>query len=334
MKTILLALMGVMTMFLASTTAYSQEKGTMEWNGYIQTRLSSNFDESTEFTIRRAKLWVNGTLPQADYISYNVQLVYRSFSDDALMFQDAYANLRLGSYGTLRAGRFVPDFMLERSQPDYKIPVLERADVVNGLIHNSKQMAREIGAQYTFQSDASPLHFSLGVYNANVDKPEHSKDNSLLVTSRASVKVFNADKSWLTLGASAAYRHLDNIGLPTIYKADSLLSGEDFRWGFEALLHLNSLELQGEFVQANINSDIANGYYGLLTWSFARKYQSVVFTEKYDDLNPATSNNAWYGLGFNYQISGKTKLMADFKGRTVMGRSVNGGDIQLQVFFN
>ncbi len=334
MKTVLLALMGVTTMLLTSTMAYSQEKGTMEWNGYIQTRLSSNFDKSTEFTIRRAKLWVNGTLPQADYITYKVQLVYRSFKDDALMFQDAYANLRLGGYGSLRAGRFVPDFMLQRGQPDYKIPVLERAAVINGLIHNEKQMAREIGAQYTFQSDASPLHFSLGLFNANVDKPEHSKDNSLLVTSRASVKVFNAGEKWLVLGASAAYRHLNNTSLTTIYKADSLLSGNDFRWGLEAQLHFNSLELQGEFVQANINSDVANGYYGLATWSFAHKYQSVFFTEKYDDLNPATSNNAWYGIGFNYQISGRTNLMADFKGRTVMGSSVKGGDIQLQVFFN
>ena len=202
-------------------------------------------------------------------------MVYRSFKDESLMLQDAFADMRLKRYGSLRAGRFVPDFMLQRMQPDYEIPVLERALVVNSLIHNEKQMARETGIQYTFQRESLPLHFSLGVFNGNVDKPTHSKDNSLLYTSRVVYKIINHESTWLNIGGSAAYRHLDKTSLTTIYKPDSLISGDDFRWGLEAQLHWNNLEFQGEYVQANINTDKADGWYALANYTFLKKYQAA-----------------------------------------------------------
>jgi len=326
---------GLLLLLLSSATLiFAQEQKTLNWNGYIQTRLNSDFDKSTEFTIRRAKLWVYGSVPKADYITYKVQMIYRSYKDEGLMFQDAYADIRLKEFGKIRAGRFVPDFMLQRMQPDYEIPVFERAAVINSLIHNEKQMAREMGVQYTFQSDSLPLHFSLGVFNANVDKPAHSKDNSLLYTSRLVYKIINQENTWLNIGGSAAYRHLDKTSLTTIYNPDSLFTGDDFRWGVESQLHLNKLELQGEYVQAKINSDIAKGWYALANYTFQKKYQVVALSERYIDLNPTTSNNAWYGLGFNYLITGKTKLMVDFKTQE-SGNGFNySGNIQLQIFFN
>lgn len=326
---------GLLVLLITSAISlFAQEKKSLNWNGYLQTRLGSDFDKSTEFSVRRAKLWVYGSLPKAEYISYKVQMVYRSNKDEALMFQDAFADIRLNGYGRVRVGRFVPDFMLQRMQPDYEIPVFERAAVINSLIHNEKQMAREVGIHYTFQSDSLPWHFSLGVFNTNVDKPAHSKDNSLLYTSRLGYKIINNRDSWLNIGGSVAYRHLDKTSLTTIYNPDSLLTGNDFRWGVEAQLHFNKFELQGEYIQAKINSDIAKGWYVLANYTFQRKYQLVALTERYIDLNPTTSNNALYGLGFNYLITEKTILMADFRTQ----ESGNGfnylGNIQLQIFFN
>ncbi len=334
MKPYFLSVIAGTGLLLSSIPVFSQTENLPKWNGYIQTRLGSDFDKTTEFTIRRAKLWIYGNVPKADYISYKFQIVYRSFKDESLMFQDAFADIRLKSYGSLRAGRFVPDFMLQRMQPDYEIPVLERAAVINSLIHNEKQMARETGVQYTFQHDSLPVHFSLGVFNANVDKPAHSTDNFLLYTSRLVYIIINHGNTWLNIGGSAAYRHLDKTTLTTIYKADSLITGNDFRWGLETQLHWDNFELQGEYVQVNINKDKANGWYALANYTFLKKYQAVALTEKYTSLNPATNNNEWYGLGFNYQISGKTKLMTDLKTRK-SGTKLNYlGDIQLQIFFN
>lgn len=323
-----------MILFVTTANCAFTQSSLPQWNGYIQTRLSSNFDNSSEFTIRRAKLWVYGTVPKVDFITYKIQMVYRSFKDDALMFQDAYADIKMKSFGTLRAGRFVPDFMLQRMQPDYEIPVLERALVINSLIHNEKQMARETGVQYTYQSDSLPLHFSMGVFNANVDKPMQSKDNSLLYTTRLNYKIINNPNEWLTFGGSASYRHLDKLSLTTIYNPNLLITGNDYRWGLEAQLHWNGFELQGEYVQANINKDIAKGYYSLANYTFYSKYQIVILTEKYNDLNPVTNDNAWYGAGFNYFIKGKTKLMTDFKAQGYGNKLNCLGEIQLQIFIN
>ncbi len=327
----------VMTLLMTviiNTMSFSQSEHLPKWNGYLQTRLASDFDKSTEFTIRRAKLWVYGKVPKVDYISYKFQMVYRSFKDEPLMFQDAYADIRFKNYGSLRAGRFVPDFMLQRMQPDYEIRVLERADVINNLVHNEKQMARETGVQYMFQQDSLPMHFSLGIFNANVDKPAHSKDNFLLYTSRLGYKIINHKNILLSMGGSAAYRHLNKTTLTTIYKPDSLITGNDFRWGLETQLQLFNLELQGEYVQAQINNDKADGWYALANYTIEKKYQVVMLAQKFNALNPAVNNKVWYGVGFNYQITGKTKLMTDLKTQKSATKNNYLGEIQLQIFFN
>lgn len=329
-KYLFAGIMGLSSMM----TSYSQSKDLLQWNGYIQTRLETDFNKSTEFIIRRAKLWAYGNVPKAEYISYKIQLVYRSFKDESLMFQDAYADIKLKNYGTICIGRFVPDFMLQRKQPDYEIPVLERAAVENSLIFNEKQMARETGFQYQFKSDSLPLHFSFGVFNANVDKPMHSKDNLLLYTSRLVYKIITTQNIELNIGGSMAFRKLDKISLTTIYNSDTLLSGNDFRYGLETQFIMDRIELQGEYVRARINSDIADGWYALAACPIAKKIQTIAFVEKFTDLNPVTNDKAWYGTGLNYQITGKTKIMTDYKTRRSGNKFTNAGDIQLQVFFN
>ncbi|MGB9745420.1 MAG: porin [Bacteroidales bacterium] len=312
----------------------AQPENPCKWNGYFQTRFMSDFDKSTEFIIRRAKVWIYGNVPKANFISYKLQMVYRSYKDESLMFQDVYADIKSKKYGSLRTGRFVPDFMLQRMQPDYEIPLLERADVINSLVHNEKQMAREVGLQYMFQSDSLPVHFSLGVFNANVDKPAHNKDHSLLCTSRVTYAIINQNNIGLRLGVSGAYRHLHQTTLTTIYKADSLISGDDFRWGVETQLHWSNLEVQAEYVKANINKDKASGWYALADYTFRQKYQAVIFVQKYQALNPAINSNPLYGAGLNYKITEKTKLMADLRTQKSANKQNFIGEIQLQVFFN
>ncbi|MCB9002382.1 MAG: porin [Bacteroidales bacterium] len=325
-------LVTILVLLTFRSVAVSQSGNWPKWNGYIQTRVASNFDKFTEFTVRRSKLWVYGSLPKANYVSYKVQMVYRSFKDETVVLQDALANIRLRNFGEVKIGRFVPDFMLQRIQPDYEIPVLERASVINSLTINEKQMGREVGAQYTLQSNA--FHFSVGVFNANVDAPSHSKDNSFLSTSRLEYKVIHQNNFWVSIGGSVAYRYLNGLTMANIYNADSTIIGDDFRWGVETQLHWNKFDLQGEYVQANINSDAAKGWYGIACYSFLTKYQVIALTEKYIDLNPDTNNNCWVGVGVNYKITGKTKLMADFKAQEEGSEYNYLGDIQLQVFFN
>jgi len=320
--------------FLWTILGFSQNSNYPKWNGYIQTRFTSDFDKSSEFIIRRAKLWIYGEVPKADYISYKIQMNYRSYKDETPILQDAYADIRFKNYGMLRVGRFVPDFMLQRMQPDYEIPVLERALVVNSFVHNEKQMAREMGLSYVFERDSLPFHFSFGLFNANVDKPTHSIDNYFLYTSRLTYQFIPTSDLKLHIGGSAAYRHLNKTTLTTIYGANSFISGSDVRWGVEFQFLFKHVKLQSEYLEAKINDDIAHGYYLLADYTFYQKYQAVLFIEKYIDLNVTTNDNPWYGVGFNYQISEKTKLMAEIKTQKSAAKQNYLGEIQWQVFFN
>ncbi|WP_159103384.1 porin [Prolixibacter bellariivorans] len=325
-----LKLLALLLFFAASVQA--QENKGPQLNGYIQTRFSSNLNTTSEFMVRRAKLWLKGDVPRLDFISYKLQVVYRSFKDQNFTFQDALADIHLKENGLFRLGRFVPDFMMQRMQPDYRIPVLERATVINALNMNPKYGARMIGLEYLYSHPGQPWHASIGLFNGNTDKPAHN-NNSLLVTSQLNRKFSFADKSDLTLGGSVAYRNITQMSLPTIYAAGSLISGDDFRWGTEALLHSGHFHLQAEYIQALLNSEKADGYYLLGWYDFNSHYQLTAFTDKYTDLNPATANHSWYGLGFNYLMTEKTKLMADFRCSDLDQNPVYSANIQLQIFF-
>ncbi len=191
------------------------------------------------------------------------------------MFQDAFVDIKMENYGKIRIGRFVPVFMFQRMQPDYEIPVLERAYVVNGLTHNEKQMARQMGVNYIFDNDTLPLHFSLGIFNANIDKPAHSKDNNLLYTSRIAYKIINRENIWWKVGSSLSYRKLNNLTLTTIYNFDTLISGKDFRFGFETQLHIKNFEFQTEYIKAQINNDKADGWYFLTNYLLMKNIKQL-----------------------------------------------------------
>lgn len=93
------------------------------------------------------------------------------------MLQDVYGEYRL-PFGIVRAGQFVPDFSLERSQGDAYIPVIERAAVVNALIPSGDTYARDIGTKFVFQPKGSGFHTSFGVYNGKGKRSRTKTDNS------------------------------------------------------------------------------------------------------------------------------------------------------------
>lgn len=303
-------------------------------HGYIQTRFTTDFDQTNDFSIRRAKLWVDGNAPGLDNISYKIQVVYRSFADEAVMLQDAFADVKFEDYGLIRAGRFVPDFMLQRMQPDYDIPYIERAGVINGLIHSTKSMARQIGVQYTYQSKQSPLHISFGAFNANLESPGKNKDLNLLYTSKAQINFLKNDNALIELGASGSYRYANGITMNKIYNSNVLVVGNDYRWGLETQMNYKDFGFQAEYIQANINKDRAWGYYADINYYLTKTIQVAVETEKYSDLIPTTNDNEWFGVGFNNYFTERTKLMADFRTQFSSIKNNYLGEIQYQVFFN
>lgn len=257
MKSSLIIFLTVITSFIVSQDITGQSD--FEWNGYIQTRLNSDFNTHNEFMIRRGKLWVKGVVPSIDHLSFKVQTVFRSHKDYSFMVQDVYAQYSAGEH-QFTIGRMVPDFTLQWNQPDAVIPTLERGLVADGLIHGDQSIARLIGFQYRYnQSD--DFHLGTGIFNANFNIPGENSDRSFLYLFRSSYNFIHSAKMLLHLGFSASYRKLNSISLPRIYNTDKIISGDDFRWGFESLFSTNWLELEGEYLTANINKDHAWGYY-------------------------------------------------------------------------
>lgn len=305
-----------------------------KFHGYIQSRFSSDFVKTNDFMIRRAKLWVDGKVPDMDMITYKIQGVYRSFKDDAFMFQDAFADIKFNDLGYLRAGRFVPDFLLQRTQPDYAIPDIERADVINGLVHSPQSMARQIGIQYTFQPKEIPIHLSAGIFNANITSPGKNIDKNLLYTLRSQINFKNSNDVLVAAGFSLAYRYVNSLSMSSIYNSNINITGNDYRFGFELQLQLKDLSFQSEYIQANINKDRAWGYYAGTDIIIVDKFHATAAVEKYQDIIQETNDNEWYGFGLNYCFTKNTKIMTDFKTQFSSIENNYLAEVQFQVFFN
>lgn len=320
-------------MFMIFSLSLFAQNNNPEFHGYIQSRFTYNDGNSLSFMIRRAKLWLDGKAPMADNITYKMQVVYRSNTDENFYFQDAFADVKW-NFGFLRVGRFVPNFTLQRMQSDAFIPVLERANVINSLIHGDKSSAREIGVEGNFDLLSSNLKLSLGIFNGNQKVPGNNISNDLLYTSKISYNLFNDKDNLLNIGASFGYRYLDNQTLSKIFPSNENITGNDYRYGFQIELKLNKFDFQSEFVNANIINKNAWGYYAYAGYYLTDDFQVLAQIEKYKDLIPATNDNEWYLVGLNYYFTQKNKLMADYKTQFNGNGNINIAEIQYQIFFN
>lgn len=306
----------------------------IEWDGYLQTRFSADFKNTNDIMIRRGKLWIKGSVPETEKLFFKLQGVYRSFKDNTLMIQDVYAELMGESY-KLRIGRMVPDFSLQWNQPDAVIPVLERGQVIDGLIHGDKSTARMIGVQYLYQPENNGLHLGVGVFNANLTPPGKNSDQSFLYTLHTSYNLLNRNSLLAETGLSIAYRKLDNLTLPKIFDPTSLISGDDLRFGFETLLKIRKFEIQAEYLEAEINHQKAYGYYAYLNCNCSDKNQIIVAYDKFVDINRSTNDAPWLIAGYNHLfLDNKVKLMMDFRVQDIESTINYMFNMQGQIFFN
>ena len=329
MKKLLFILFAFLVSFIPS---FAQNENP-EFHGYIQSRFTYNDGNSSSFMIRRAKLWLDGKAPMSNNITYKMQVVYRSATDENFYFQDAFADVKW-TFGFLRVGKFVPNFTLQRMQSDAFIPVLERANVINNLIHGDKSSAREIGVEGNFDLLNSNLKLSLGIFNGNQKVPGDNISKDFLYTSKISYDILKNKDELINIGASFGYRYLDNQTLSKIYSSSENITGNDYRYGFQTEIKLNKFDFQSEFVNANIINKNAWGYYAYAGYYLNDDFQLLAQIEKYKDLNPTSNDNEWYLVGLNYYFTQKNKLMADFKTQFSSIKNNYLSEIQYQIFFN
>jgi phosphate-selective porin len=315
-----------------NTVLFAQTKIT--WNGYLQTRFSDDFRSNTGFSIRRAKLWVAGPTPVDTNLCFRMQGIFRYQTSGTFMLQDVYGEYKL-PFGFVRAGQFVPDFSLERSQGDAYMPLIERASVDNALIPTGDTFARDIGAEFVLEPQRSGLHTSFGLYNGNGGNTKSNEDRRFLYTNRTTYELrFTKDLFW-TSGFSVAYRDKRDLAFPGILGSGRTFSGKDFRWGLETHIRSASWEVQAEYLQADLGNQKSYGYYVLADYDPDSRNEIALSTEKLDVPNPACPANPWYIAGYSHFFKGQQeKVMIDARTQPLSNRTNYGATIQFQFYFN
>jgi phosphate-selective porin len=307
----------------------SQQK--VDWNGYLQYRFTDNYLDQTAFSVRRAKLWLNGTMPEdAHSWNYKVQAMFHQQAQFDFLLQDVFVNYKSNDF-EITAGQFVPDFSLQRKQPDYVIPIVERAAVVNALVPAAETMARDIGVEA--KASGNPGSISFGFFNGNGANSLSNKRNFLLVQ-RSTVSLLNAD-AIVQLGYNLSYRHATTLQCAKMLGPGIFFSGNDFRFGFEGRFVLNGIEIQSEYIEAHLGRAKASGFYALADYLITPEHRVTLSIEKLKDLNPATQDDPWYILAYSYLIKeDQIKLSLENRFQPTAGNTNVLTILQMQYFFH
>jgi len=320
-------------MFISLTSLSAQDKSTSKvtWIGYAQLRFTTNFNDVNSFAMRRMKLWVKSTPEFDSHWGYKIQTTITSNQNEKFMLQDVEAFYQTAHF-KFNFGQFVPQYSLERFQPDFTIPLTERAEVINALIPNGTLGVRDIGVEGNYTSTTQKLQTWLGIFNGHGIKEYKFDNEGILLTNKTAVHLLN---NHLVTGYSLMYRKADHLQLKFVLPDSVQFSGNDLRYNVFAQFHSKKFVLQAEYLRAKLNDRIADGYYVLVTLNMT-KNQIVASWNKYNDLIESTDNSSMVHFGYDHLIDGdKLKIMVDNGAQLSAGALRNYySTIQLQLFCN
>ena len=313
---------------LQSMSALAQQKNDV--NGYLQYRFTDNYLDQTNFSIRRAKLWAEGTLPlNLQEWGYKVQAQFYNKQNFLFQLQDAFLTYSISSF-KITAGQFVPEFTMQRKQSDYLIPFTERANVITYLVPSSETMGRDIGVQADYKEKYGGISF--GFFNGNGANTVSNKRNFLL-TNRGYFN-YNNNSNELQFGYSLSYRKDNGLVFSNILGSSTNFSGKDFRYGFDFRIKLSVFEFQSEYLEGHLGSKKAKGFYALADYLITNKNLIAVSIEQLNDLNPSTVDKPWYKVGYSYLIKGNfIKISLDNQFQFLNDKTNVMTTLQVQYFF-
>lgn len=344
------ALLAVALVGRAPMVLRAQSSAGLQWHGYGQFRYS-RAPASSGFALRRAKLWLQGPVPAIDNVSFKVQGIFRNGAAGSFVLQDFFVQYQ-GSLGRLRLGQMVPAFSLQRSQPDYLVPLVERAAVVDAMIPGAKTLARDIGAQVFLGSTAGPVHLAAGVFNGSGANHASGREGSFLATTRLTYTHGLSPGVKATAGVSGSYRRTAGTDVGILSGEGAAFSGRDVRWGMEAHVQGDGWEFQGEYLESRLEDERSRGFYVLGDCAVSSANQIVLSVERLR--TPASSDDdPWYVVGFNRFFSAREakgagharvpdgssgaqpdRLMADLRLRHAGTGIEYGAEVQLQFFLH
>ena len=252
----------LVSVFLAQTLfGQEQIKPKMSWDGYAQLRFKSNFQDVNSFAMRRMKLWLYSTPDFNAHWGYKVQTTITSNQNEKFVLQDVVAFYRFKHF-KINFGQFIPHYSLQRFQPDYVVPLTERAPVINELIPNGTLGVRDIGIEANFHNSEKNFETWIGIFNGSGIKEYRLNNSGFMITHKS---IFHFFHTKLNAGYSLMYRKADQLQLLGILPDSVLFSGNDFRYNLFAQFQLEKFQVQAEYLWASLDGQIADGY---ISWPY------------------------------------------------------------------
>lgn len=315
--------------------SFSQENKLLQktdWNGYTQLRAASNFKDFNSFSLRRMKLWIKSAPEFSDNWSYKIQSTITSLKQEKFFLQDVKVGYKKGLF-SFDFGQFVPSYSLEWSQPDWKISTIERAKVIDAITPSGSLGVRDLGIQANFHTKNNLLQTSVGIFNGYGIKEYSFSGQGYMISHKTAINITVKGKK-IKFGYSLQYRKAENLKIKKVLSDTLAFSGKDFRYNAFARFENKYMEIQAEYLNADFNGKIANGYYLLASFNI-KKSQFVFSYEDYKDLISITIDKPYYHIGYNYLFNkNKIKLFID-ETFQIVGSELFGSvtSVQLQVFF-
>lgn len=329
MKKILLILL----IFILNIVFFEEIKASdyFDFNGYIQLRGISDFDDYTSFSVRRLKFWIKPKKDFSKHWEYKIQTTFTSFQQEKFFLQDVKISYKTKLF-SIDLGQFVPEYSLERFQHDYSLPSIERAKVINTLIPNGTLGVRDIGIQANFHTKSNLFITHIGLFNGYGIKEYRFNNKGYMITNKSELNL-SLNTNELKIGYSLQYRYAENLKLKDIFSEDYLFTGDDFRYNFFALFKSRKFRIQAEYLNADFNGLKSYGYY-ILSSLDIKKSQIVFSFEYYKDLIDTTIDKPYYRIAYNYLINkDKIKLSLDYYFQIIENKFRNYYlSIQFQMF--
>ncbi|VAW30341.1 hypothetical protein MNBD_BACTEROID07-1964 [hydrothermal vent metagenome] len=330
---IVLLLVTVTFPTLAQTATRPTDK--VEWHSYVQLWSNTNFNRSYTMALRRLKFWMGSGPAFSEHWSFKVQALFTSLGHENFFLQDVFGQYRNKSgVSSIRFGQFIPKFSVQRFQPDYLIPSVERAAVINVGIPDGTLGARDMGFQYTLKAAQKHLEVNFGVFNGYGIKKYRLNYSGYLLIQNLSYAVTGKNTLW-KFGYSVMYRKAEGLQFKHILPDSVLFNGNDFRCDVYALFNSKHLDIQAEYLSGWLNGERFYGYYALATVKINPKNEFYLSYDKFQDLISTTDDGPWYITGYNYLIKKHDLMLTlDTRFRKETGRLRNIMTLQFQMFFH
>lgn len=284
----------------------------LNWQGYVQVRGATDLDTLHEFSLNRLKFWLSGRHQLGKgQLLWHTKVLFSSHVGRNPLLLDAYLGYKTGRWQLL-VGQQIPDFSLQRAQPDYLIAENLRTRTVATLVPASFSAARDIGLQVKYWLPDKRGHIAAGIFNGTGANRFSLSADHYLFTGRVVYRIL--DQAWhLDAGASYMQRSFTDQRFIPITLTGEQLSGFDRRYGVEVAAGNDRWQWQGEYIMARLAGRLTRGGYVQGQCLLGKRHMLFASVEDYrNDWQQADTQ--YYTLGYSYRMAGDiAKITVDYR---------------------